>query len=220
MNGLYWLVPLLIIAAVIGVYARYWYYRPSGMSEILSASYSHQTLEYMDSSARRKGEDSESYEFSTYEIASHLKSRKLDWRQRNDIVSYMTRLGWVHEFPEQGTKYYAISRAGKHELETADGLGQVVKEAAQTLHDKGISGDQAKATAAEVVAAALRVQARSASSENRKRAEASANEIEKALRTRDPGEIDRTLTRIRDTLQIVTYSVPFVRDILRILGLL
>ena len=220
MDGLYWLVSLLIIAAALWIYARYWYYRQSGMPEILSASYSHQTLEYVDFYARRQGEDSEEYEVSTYVLSSYLKGRKLDWRQRNDIVRYMKRMGWVYEVSEEGIKHYAISRVGKHELETADSLGEAVKEAAQALHDKGISSDQAKATAAAVVAAALRVQAsRSTSAENRNRAETSANDIEVAMSTHDRDKIDHAITRTKDVLQIVTYSLPFAREILRILGL-
>lgn len=53
MDGLYWLISLIIIAA--GAYAaRYWYNRPSGMPGILSASYSDQILEYMNTFAQRK----------------------------------------------------------------------------------------------------------------------------------------------------------------------
>ena len=33
MDGLYWLIGA-ISAAVIGIYAHYWYTRPSGMSEV------------------------------------------------------------------------------------------------------------------------------------------------------------------------------------------
>ncbi len=188
MGDLYWLASLAVIAGAIWAYARYWYYRPSGMPEILTASYSYQTLEYMDWYARHKAEDPDEYEIPTYRIASYIAGRQLGWRQRNDIISYMKRMGWVYEDTEGGTQYYAINRVGKQELETADGLGGAVEEAAQMLHNQGLSGDQAKATAAAVIAAAFRVHARSASSENRKREEASANESKKlqgrAIRTK------------------------------------
>jgi hypothetical protein len=220
MDGLYWLIALLIIAA--GAYAaHYWYHRPSGMPEILLVSYSYQTLEYMDHYARRIGEDPGEYDISIHTIAFYMKRRKLGWRQRNDIVGYVNKIGWVHEFNEEGVRNYRITKAGKQELETASGLGGAVREAAQTLHDKGISGDQAKATAAAVVAAALRVQARSSSPETNARAEASADDIEKAVETHDPAKIDRAITRTKDILQIMklTYSLPFMREILRIFGL-
>jgi hypothetical protein len=218
-DGIYWLVPLLVIAAAIAAYARYWYYRPSAMSEVLTASYSYQILDYIDFRARRAGEDFEEFEISTYHITSiHMKGRELNWRERNDIIRYMKRMGWVYEVDEHGTNVLAISRAGKQELETAYGLSGAVTDAAQTLHNKGISGDQAKATAAAVVAGALRVHARSASSENPEREKASADQIEEAARARDPEKIDRTITRTKDILQIVTLTVPAMRDILRMFG--
>jgi len=147
-----------------------------------------------------------------------MKRRKLGWRQRNDIIEYMNKVGWVQEFDDHGLKSYRISKAGKQELKTAYGLYEAVREAAHTLHDQGVSGDQAKATAAAVIAAALRVDARSGPSDSRTHAAASANEIEDAVRARDPARVDRIVTRTRDTLQIATYALPFVRDILRIIG--
>jgi hypothetical protein len=60
------------------------------------------------------------------------------------------------------------------------------------------------------------VYARSATAETRKSAEETAGEIEKAVETRDPAEIDRKITRARDTLQIATLALPFLRDILHI----
>jgi len=218
MDGFYWLVSLLIIVTAIGAYVRSWYYRPSGMPEILTASYSYQTLEYMDFYARHENENSVEYKIYMYHITSYMKSRQLRWRQRNDIIRYMVRMGWVYEIKQEIARSYAINRAGKHELETADGLGRAVNEAAQALYDEGISGDQAKATAAAVVAAALRVHAHSASSENRRREEASANEIEEAARTRDSERIDRTITRTKDILQIITSIAPAIREILRVFG--
>jgi hypothetical protein len=43
MDALYW--PIFISAAVIGIYAYYWYNRPSGMSEVQKVSYSYDALE-------------------------------------------------------------------------------------------------------------------------------------------------------------------------------
>lgn len=218
MTGLYWLIALIIVAAI-GLYARSWYYHASDMPNIMIASYAYQTLEYMEYHAKREGEDPERYEIHKNGIlVPYMKNRKLDWRQRNDIISYMKQVNWVYEINVQGTKYYVLSRVGGREIETADGLRGAVKEAAQSLHDEGISSDQARATAAAVIAAALRVDALSAPPESRNSAEASASETEEAVRTRDPEKVDRKITRIKDLLQITTYALPFAREILRILG--
>jgi hypothetical protein len=219
MNG--WLIFLIVIAIAIGawIYGSRWYYRQSGMPEMLTASYAYQTLEYMDFFARRIGQDPAEFEVHMDGvIVPYMLGRKLDWRQRHDVIDYMKEMGWVYEINNPGIKSYVISRVGKRELETADGLRGAVKEAAETLHDEGISSDQAKVTAAAVIAAALRVDAHSAPPESREQAGASADEIEEAVRARDPSKIDRRIARTRDILQIMTYSLPFAREILRILG--
>src|SRR5581483_3222432 len=94
-----------------------------------------------------------------------------------------------------------------------------VEEAALTLRNSGISNDQAKAAAAAIIAAALRVDAHNAPPESRQRADAEANakEIEEAVRAHDPDKIDRRITRIRDLMQIATYAHPFLTEILHIL---
>jgi hypothetical protein len=217
-SGIYWLV-LLLVVSVTGIYGRYWYRRPSGMPEMLTASYSYQTLQRMNAEARRKGEDLENCDIHLDSvIVPYMKARKLAWRQRNDVIDYMKKMDWIYEFKEQGTTYYSISRVGKQELETADGLRGAIREAAQLLHDEGISTEQAKAAAAAVIATALRVDARSAPAESREPAEESASEIEEAVRADNPDKIDRTITRVKDVLQIATYALPFARDILRTLG--
>ena len=104
MAGIYWLISLLIIAGA-AAYARNWYYRPSEMPEVLTASLSYQTLEYMDWYAQRhKGEDSEECDISSGLIVSQIKGRQLSWRQRNDIIRYMKRMAWVYKDTKGGTK--------------------------------------------------------------------------------------------------------------------
>ncbi len=218
MDGLYWLISLLVVAGAIALYARYWYYRPSGMPEALIASYSYQALGYIDFYARRQGQDPTEYEINMYRVVEYLKSRKLAWRQRNDIIGYMKKVNWIYGTRNQGAEFYVMTGDGMRELQTPDSLRGVVREAAQELHDEGIGDDQAKAAAAAIIAAALRVDARSAPPESSKRAKDSADEIEEAVKTRDLDKIDRAITRTRDILQIVTYSLPFARDILHILG--
>jgi len=220
MNALYWLAPLLVVAAVMAMYARSWYYRTSGMSETLTASLSYQTLEYLDFYARREQHDPTEYPINKYRAIEYMKSRELTWRQRNDVISYMKKVNWIYEVNEQGVRFYVVTNDGNRELETPVVLREVAKQAAREIHDEGISNDQAKAAAATVIATALRVDSRSAPAESSKRANDAANEIEEAVRTRDPDKVDHAIGRTRDVLQIVTYSLPFARDILRILGLL
>jgi hypothetical protein len=213
-----WLIVLILAAAAVWFYARRWISRPSGMPEMLTASYSYQTLEFMNYYAGRDGGDPEKYEINIHIIQRQMKNLKLVWRQRKDVLDYMKKMGWVYEILAQEAKLYVVSRVGARELETADGLRGAVKEAAQALHDEGISSDHAKAAAAAVIAAALRVDARSAPPESQGQAEASANEIEDAVNSHDIDKIDRGIARVNGILQMVTYSLPLVRDMLRIFG--
>jgi hypothetical protein len=193
------------------------------MSSILTASYSYQTLEYVAWYAQNKGEEEVEAKVPILRVTSHMKERGLDWRQRNEIISYMKRVDWLWKDSVQVgyeyRHYYVITRTGRQELETATGLGWAVKEAAQKLQDSQISKEQAMAAAAEVVAAALRAHARSDPSENSEREEASAGEIEEAARTHDPERIDHAIARTKDLLTILNISFPFIRDILHIFGL-
>jgi hypothetical protein len=228
MNYVSAFLPLIIIAAVaaIGFYARYryvrWYERSSDMPEMLTASYAYQTLEYIDSHAARQGIDPEMEGIESYTVTSYMDGRGLAWRQHNDIIKYMKEMDWIHpttiERNHSRLAGYAISKTGKRELKTPEGLRSAVEEAAEALPNEDVNGDQAKLAAASVIAAALRVHARTAPPESRERAEASADEIEKAVRAHDTNKIDRGIGRARDILQIMTYSLPFVREILRIFG--
>lgn len=221
-------LPLIVIicVAAIAAYGRYrfsrWHERPSDMPEMLTASFSYQTLEYMESHSVRQGIDPEKCEIDVDDITSYMTNRGLEWRQRNDIIRYMLKMGWIYattiERDNAHLKVCVISKTGKRELKTADGLRVAVNEAAEALRDEGINADQAKVVAGSVTAAALRVEARTGPSESRERAEALADEIEKAVKARDSSKIDRAIGRTRDVLQIITYSLPFVREILRILG--
>lgn len=218
MAGLYWLIALLISASA-GLYARYWYHRPSEMPAVLTASLSYQTLEYLDWYARRHAEeDPDDFDIPRDEIASHIRGRQLSWRQRNDIILYLKRMAWVYEDETEGRKYYGISRAGRLELETAASLGMAVKEAAQLLDSEVIPGDQAKIKAAAVVAAALRVHARTAPTEERKLEELSAGDIEEAVRSRDSEKIDRAINRASSIVTIASGVAPVMTKILRLLG--
>lgn len=218
MAGVYWLIALLVIASA-GLYARYWYYRPSEMPLVLTASLSYQTLEYLDWYARRYAEgDPDDFDVPGDEIVTHIRGRQLSWRQRNDIILYLKRMAWVYEDEREGRKYYGISRAGRQELETAGSLGMAVREAAQMLDNEGIPGDQAKIAAGAVVAAALRVHARTAASGDRKLEETSAEDIEEAVRSRDSAKIDRAINRASSIVTIASGVAPVMAKILRLLG--
>jgi len=219
MDALYWLIFLIGVIAI-GLYARHWYNRSSGMPEILGVSYSYQTLKFIEVYVTLHEEDPERTPLSMFgAILPYMKKRELKWRQRKDIIGYMLKMDWLYEIERDGNKYYVIAEAGKRELETANSLRRATENAARTLHDCGISSDQAKAEAALAIAAALRVDARTGPPESRQRAEGSAEEIEEAVREGDPDKIQRGIDRTKDLLQIATYALPFVRDILRILGL-
>lgn len=220
MDTLYWLI-FIGGAIAVGVYARHWYNRPSEMPEMLGVSYSYQALKFIEFHVNLQKKDSEKKLVPMTEtIEPYLKKRGLNWRQRNDVIKYMLRADWVYEILQDGSKYYAIAETGERELESADGLRRAAERTALTLHDCGISSDQAKAEAAAAIAAAFRVDASAGSTENSKRAQGAAEEIEDAVKTGDPDKIQRTIDRTKDMLQIATYALPFVRDILRILGLL
>jgi predicted transcriptional regulator len=219
MDTFYWLI-FISGAIAVGVYARHWYNRSSGMPEMLGVSYSYQTLKFIEFHVNLQKKGSEKTLVSMTEtIEPYLKKRDLNWRQRNDIIRYMLRADWIYEILQDGNKYYAITETGERELETADGLRRAAEHAALTLHDCGITSDRAKAEAAAAIAAAFRVDASSGSPEIRQRAQGSAEDIEEAVKTGDPDNIQRVIDRTRDLLQIATYALPFVRDILRILGL-
>jgi hypothetical protein len=218
MTILTWLVILVIIAA--GFYARWWQRRPSDMPEILVASYAYQTLEFLqDAALVGKDAPGENRISESDTLKPYLRKRKLAWRQRRDVIGYMMQVDWLYEFNNAGIKSYQISRTGRQEAESADGLRGAVRGAAESLHDEGITSDQARTTAAAIIAAAVRVDAVSAPSKSRQSVEASAAEAEEAVKTRDQEQIDRKVTRIKDVLQIATYSWPFVREIMRILGM-
>jgi predicted transcriptional regulator len=122
MDTLYWLM-FISGAIAVGVYARHWYNRPSGMPEILEVSYSYQSLKFIQFHVDLKKKSSEKNLISMTEtIEPYLKKRNLNWRQRNDVIKYMLRADWVYEISQDGNKYYAIAEAGERELETADGL--------------------------------------------------------------------------------------------------
>jgi predicted transcriptional regulator len=219
MDTLYWLI-FFSGAIAVGVYARHWYNRPSEMPEMLGVSYSYQTLKFIEFHVNLQKKSSEKNLVSMTEtIEPYLKKRNLNWRQRNDIIKYMLRADWVYEIPQDGNKYYTIAEAGERELETADGLRRAAEQAALTLHDCGIGSDQAKVEAAATIAAAFRVDASVGSPENSQRAQGAAEAIEEAVKTGDPDKVQRVIDRTKDLLQIATYALPFVRDILRILGL-
>src|SRR5579859_6490020 len=143
MDGWYWLA-FLLVAVALAFYARHWYHRPSGIPETLKASYASQLLEYMDYCARREGHDSAQYEIERYKIIAHMNTRRLGWRERNDIINFMVMINWVYEVDEHGNKFYVITNDGIRELEEPDGLRAVVKESAQELHDDGISNSKAR----------------------------------------------------------------------------
>jgi hypothetical protein len=107
-----------------------------------------------------------------------------------------------------------------HGTRRSPGLRGAAERTALTLYGCGISSDQARAEAAAVIAAAFRVEASVGKPENSQRAQGAAEEIEEAVKTGDPDKIQHVVDRTKDLLQIATYALPFVRDILRILGLL
>ena len=219
MDTFYWLI-FIAGAIAVGVYARNWHNRSSGMPEMLGVSYSYQTLKFIAFHVNLQETSPEKTLVSMAEtIEPYMKKRDLRWRQRNDIIRYMLRADWIYEIQQDGNKYYAIAESGKRELKTADGLRRAAEQAARTLHDSGISSDQAKADAAAAIAVAFRVDSSSGPPESRERAQGSAEEIEEAVKTGDPEKIQRVIDRTKDLLQIATYALPFVRDILRILGL-
>jgi hypothetical protein len=218
MDGLYWLI-FLIAATAIGLYARYLYQRPTGMSEMLETSLAYQTLRYIESYASRHEKDPERDPVSRSSlIAPYLKDRGLTLRQRNDIIRCMKHMNWINKHEPQNEDMFVISEDGKHELETANGLRRAVEKAAQAFHDPEISADQAKERAALAIAALLHT--RAVPPESRQRAEEAAKEIEEGVRAHDPDKIDHGITRTRDLLQILTLALPILRDIGRFLGLL
>lgn len=211
---------LVILAAIVtGLYARWWYYRPSDMPKILVVSYAYQTLEYLYDATPAGNDSPGDNVISEHMLKPYLRNRKLAWRQRHDVVNYMKQVNWLYEFNNGGIKAYQISRTGRQEAESADGLRGVVRGAAESFNVEGLTSDQARTTAAAIIAAAMRVDAVSAPSKSRQSGEATASEAEEAVKARDQEQIDRKITRIKDMVQIATSSWPFVREIIRILGI-
>jgi hypothetical protein len=112
-----------------------------------------------------------------------------------------------------------MAEAGTLELKSAGTLRQAADSTARTLHESGMSSEQAKAEAAVAVAAALRVDARTAPAETRQPAEATAHDIEDSVARHSTESVDRAIARTKDILQIASYALPFARDIFRVLGL-
>jgi hypothetical protein len=235
MDALYWLI-FIISAAVIGIYAYYWYNRPSGMSEVQKVSYSYDALEYIDFYVRLQGESSEKYGIRKQEHVSYMKKREQAWRQRdfiayykrrvqawrerNDIIAYMHGMNWIYEVEKDGVEYYVISEPGRRELKTSFGLRGAVEEAALKLHERKISSSQAKVAVADILAAALRVDSRTApESYQRADAKREAEDLEEAVKTGDPSKIDRRIDRVKNLLQIATSAYNFATEILHILRL-
>jgi len=235
MDGLYWLI-FFISAAAIGIYAHYWHNRPSGMSEIQKVSYAYDALEYIDYYTKNQEENPEKYGVSKQKFISYLKKREQAWqqrdfiaylkwrvrawRERNDIISYMHGMNWIYEVEKDGSEHYVISRSGKRELETSAGLRSAVEEAALKSRNRKISSTQAKVAVADILAAALRVDSRTApESDQRADAEGKAKDLEEAAKTRDPDMIDRRIDRVAKVLQIATSAYTFTTDILHVLGL-
>jgi hypothetical protein len=131
----------------------------------------------------------------------------------------MKQVNWVYESNASGIKSYRISRTGRQETESADGLRGTVRGAAELLHDEGLTSDRARSTAAVIIAAAVRVDALSAPPKSRQSLESSAAAAEEAVKAHDQEKIDHGITRLKDLLQIATYSWPFVREVIRILGI-
>lgn len=237
MDGLDWLI-FFISAAAIGIYAHYWYTRPSGMSEVQKVLYSYQALEYIDLYARYPDKNPEIHEISKQNFISYMKKRERArrhhdfiaymkrraraWRERNDIIAYMHSMDWVYEVKKGEIEHYVISESGRRELETAEGLRSVVEEAARIQRDRGITSPQARVAVADIIAAALRVDSRTAppGSHQRADAEGKAKDLEEAAKTHDPDKIDHRIDRVRNLLQIATTAYTFATEILHILRLL
>ncbi len=182
-----------------------------------------------------KGNESEEYEISKDDFISYMKKRDRVWRQhdfrayikrftrtwreRNDVIAYMVGVDWVYEVQKDGTTRYVISESGRRELQTADGLRGAVEEAALELRDRVITSTQAKVAAADLLAAALRVDARTAPPESYQRADAEgkAKDLEEAAKTRDPSKLDYRLDKIKNLLQIATSAYTFATEILHII---
>lgn len=197
------------VVAII-IYARYWYKHPSNIPESLKKTYVYNTVEWMGFRAKKAGRDPEGYEISEYEIVGYLKGRGLKgyerWRERNDVLRLMTKMNLAYEVNDRSA--YVLSPDGKD-------LNGTLREAARMLRASVIRTDQAMTEAASLMGSALRLDARTASPENRQRAEGSAREIEDALKARDLDKLDRALK----VSQIVANTLPLASGILHILGL-
>ena len=234
MDGLYWLI-FLVTAAATTIYVHYWYTRPSGMSKIEKVSYSSRALQHIDFYHTYQGNESEDHEISKGDLVSYLKKRDRAlrphdfkgyvktymraWRERNDIIAYMLGVDWVYEVRKDRITRYVISELGRSELETANGLRGAVEDAALQLRDRVITSTQAKIAVADLLAAAFRVDARTAPPESYQRAEAEgkAKDLEEAAKTRDPSKLDYRLDRIKNLLQIATSAYTFATEILHMI---
>jgi len=219
-NGQEWLILLGISGGGIAI-ARYWYHRPSDMSEMQIADYAYETLENICWQVTKlHGEDLETRIIRRYpDIEKYMERRCLNRRERDDVLRYMMKVNWLYKIDGTGIEEYAVSQPGMQELKTADHLRLTVEEAVEILRVEGIGDERGRVEAAAVIAAALRIDARSAPSGSTEQAKALANQIQDAARERDSNKIGQGISLINGVLQMATYAFPLVREVLRILGM-